>query len=86
MSAAGGNPVMDYSQLAEVDLDALEHLSDAELAAHFAELASRATEGQLRQVLGVDPAAERSHEELSALYVVRRSRMAVLMRSLREPR
>lgn len=86
MSESEERATMDYAQLAEVDLDALDHLSEAELAAHFADLASRATEGQLRQVLGIAPGDEKGHEELAALYVVRRCRTAARMRALRDCR
>ena len=75
---------MEYAELAEIDLDALDHLSDTELAAHFAGLASRATDGQLQQVLGVPPGADVGHGELASLYVERRCRTAARLRSLRE--
>jgi len=84
MDAEGGRESqIPYEELAEIDLDALGDLDGEGLAEHFRNLAARASEGQLREVLGYGP--DTDADDLAALaetYVRRRLMTIAKMRTL----
>ena len=72
-----------YEELAEIDLDALGGLDGEGLVGHFRSLAARASEGQLREVLGIGPDMESDDiETLAETYVRRRLMTIAKMRTL----
>lgn len=81
----GGRLLISYEELAEIDLDALDHLSGDELRSHFRELACRASEGQLREALAIPHDGDLvKHSDLVESYATRRQATALKLRSLRE--
>ena len=81
----GTTAEIPFEELADIDLDDIEAVADDGLYAHFSELASRATEGQLRAVLDLGPADDEvTREEMVHAYASRRAALAVRMRALRE--
>lgn len=75
--------LIPYDELAEIDLDSLSGLSGEGMAEHFHRLAERASEGQLREVLGIGP--EAGGGDLGSLvesYVSRRMATVARLRAL----
>lgn len=73
-----------FGELSEIDLDSLDHLGDEELSGHFRALAERASEGQLRELLGMGYGDIGGREALAEAYAARKLAVARRLRALRD--
>lgn len=73
---------ISYSDLSEIDLDLLSAYTDSNLYTYFVDLASQATDGQLKQVLGLGIKHDETRVNLIKQFADRKHQTALKLRSL----
>jgi hypothetical protein len=77
--------VLSYADLS-IDLDRFEGLSDEKIVEHLSRVGKLATDGQLKEVIGMHPTFpyEGGHDDLVNLYIEHTMKTIANLRSLQE--
>lgn len=77
--------IISYADLS-IDLDKFEGLSDEKIVGHLQRVGKLATDGQLKEVIGMHPTYpyEGSHDDLVTLYIQHTMKIIANLRSLQE--